>query len=505
MKKRIICLLLAIFMVLTLSSCIVGQKYDYDMTKYIQLPTISGTEIKIELDQIQATIDSSILDIIAGATNPDKITALEGDDVKMVITIKELYWVDGPNGQKADQDEVKDENGNIIKPKNILYTTDDATTTAVESILIKELGKGNFNSKIEEKFLKKKLGQEHTEMFVLPADLSSLKNVLSTEQYEKIAPFAGKDCYLTYKFVSRPVREGDIINVTYTGYYTDDAGNIKLDKDGKEETFSGGSGTSYVYVGAHLFIEDFEKGVIGFEVGEEGQFKATFPDDYHSEDLKGKTVIFKATVKSIHPATKYDLDFIKDNINDKYTSVEEYENELIDLAAFQQATNLLVTNSTVLKYPNKEFKLIERQLEQMDNQFALQYGIDFDTYIKSYLGFDSREAYIKYTMQMEMAYYAYAQANGLEPTEGNIATARAALIEEYKTQYMESASITEAEALELATSFVDDELEEYEIYQEALYTIVGDHIKTQYKLTKVDPTYTSVSKGGSLFDKETAE
>ena len=86
MKKRIICLLLAIFMVLTLSSCIVGQKYDYDMTKYIQLPTISGTEIKIELDQIQATIDSSILDIIAGATNPDKITALEGDDVKMVIS-----------------------------------------------------------------------------------------------------------------------------------------------------------------------------------------------------------------------------------------------------------------------------------------------------------------------------------------------------------------------------------------------------------------------------------
>ncbi len=503
MKKRIICLLLALLMVLSLSSCIIGEKYDYDMTKFIQLPTISGSEIEVKLDSIQATIDSDILDLVAGAQNPDKITAAEGDDVKMVITIKELYWVDDGNGKKMDQSQVKDENGVVIKPENVLFTTDDATTDkVVETLLIKDLGSGNFHPDIEKKFLKKKLGQSSTEIFTLPSDLTPLKNLLTNDQYEKISAYAGKDCYLTYKFISRPVREGDIIQVTYTGYYMDDAGNIKLDKDGKEEKFDGGSGTSFVYVGAHLFIEDFEKGVCGMNIDEEGQFKATFPEDYHSEDLKGKTVIFKATVKSIFPATKYDLNFIKTNISDKYTSVEEYEKELVETAAFQQALDKLVTGCTVLDYPRSEYKLIERQLEQLEYQFAIQYQMTFDDYLKNYLGFTSRDAYIKYTMQMEMAYYAYAQANGILPTDGDIADARANLIADYKAEYMASSSkITEAEALELATSFVDDELEDYEIYQEALYALVGDHLKTQYTIKKTPSTYTSVSKGGSLFEK----
>lgn len=503
MKKRIICLLLGVIMLLSLTSCIVGQKYDYNMSEYIQLPPLAGSEIEVKLDEIQATIDSSILDLISGSSTPDKITAQEGDNVNMVISMKELYWIEGENGEKIDQAEVKDAQGNVIKPTNIFFTTDDATTDKiVESILIKELGKGNFHADIEKKFIKKKLGQETTEMYKLPEDLSSLQSALTAEQYAKIAPFAGKDCYITYKFVSRPVREGDIINVTYKGYYTDDAGNIKLDKDGKEEEFAGGSGTSYVYVGAHLFIEDFEKGVIGFEVDKEGQFKAKFPDDYHADDLKGKTVIFKATVKSIHPAQKYDLDFVKTYVNDKYASVEEYEQELIDATAFQKALDKLISGCTVLDYPRSEYKLIERQLEQIDNQFALQYGMEFDTYIKNYLGFDSREAYIKYTMQMEMAYYAYAQANGIEPTDGDIANARAVLIADYAEQYKSSSTtLTTEEATKLATSFVDDELEDYEIYQEALYTVVGNHLKTQYKIKKVDGTYVSVSKGGSLFEK----
>ncbi|MBQ8145471.1 MAG: FKBP-type peptidyl-prolyl cis-trans isomerase [Clostridia bacterium] len=489
MKKKIICLALAIMMLLSLTSCIVDQKYDYDMSKYITIPTIKDKEIEVELDSIQATIDS---DIMSAAS--DKYTAQEGDNVKMFITIKELFW----NADKTI-DSSKDANGN----ENILFTTDvESTADIKETILIKNLGAGSFNSGIEEKFLKKKLGQEHTDTYTLPADLSSLKNVLTEEQYNKIAPYAGKDCYITYKFSSIQVREGDVVNVTYTGYYMDENGNIKLDANNKEQKFDGGSGTSKVYVGSRTFIKDFEIGLIGMWVGEEGQFKATFPDDYHAEDLKGKTVIFKATPKEIYVAPKYDLDFIKETYEGDYKSVEEFEKELIKSYASQQLLDFLVTESLVLEYPKAEYKLIKKSISDMELDFAAQYGMEFDTYLKTYLGFESRDAYIKYTMKMEMAYYAYAQKLGIAPTEADIATARAELIENYKAQYMSSSSkLTEAEALEYATSFVDESLSESDLYQEALYKLVGDHLETQYVLKEVATTYTSVSKGGSLFDK----
>lgn len=491
MKKRIICLALMLIMVLSLASCVIDQKYDYDLTKYVTIPNVAGKEIEVKLDYVQSTIDSDIISSSAVASN--KYTAKEGDNVTMSIVIKELFWsADG----KIDSS--KDANGN----ENILFSTDNSTTTdVVETIIIKNLGAGSFHPEIEAKFLKKKLGQEHTDTYKLPSDLSALQGMLTAEQYAKIAPYAGKDCYITYKFISRPVREGDIVNVSYTGYHTDDAGNIKIGTDGKEVTFSGGSGTSNVYIGSRTFIEDFEKGLIGFEVGKEGQFKATFPSDYGVDDLNGKTVIFKATVKDIFTPKEYNLEYIKSTYGDKYESIEAFETELKKSYASQQLLNFFLENTIALDYPKAEKKLIANQLKEMELNFATQYGIEFDAYIKTYLGFNSREDYIHYTMKAEMAYYAYAQQNGLEPTNADIATARAGLIETYKEQYLQSSSkITEAEALSLATSFVDEQLTESDIYQEAIYALVGDHLETQYVMKEIAPTYTSVTKGGSLFD-----
>ena len=489
--KKIICLALMLIMVLSLASCVIDQKYDYDMTKYVSLPNIAGKEIEVKLDYIQSTIDSDI--ISSSAVTSNKYTAQSGDNVTMVITIKEMFWLgDGTI------DSSKDANGN----ENVLFTTDNAATTdVVETIVIKNLGAGSFHTEIENKFLKKKLGQEHTDTYKLPADLTPLQNMLTAEQYAKIAPYAGKDCYITYKFVSRPVREGDIVSVTYTGYYTDDAGNIKIGDDGKEATFSGGSGTSNVYIGSRTFIEDFEKGLIGFEVGKEGQFKATFPSDYGVDDLNGKTVIFKATVKEIYTPIEYNLEYIKSTYGDQYESVEAFEAELKKVYAAQQLLSYFLENTIVLGYPKAEKRLIANQLKDMELDFATQYGIEFDTYLKTYLGFESREAYICYTMKSEMAYYAYAQQQGIVPTSADIANARASLIAYYQEEYLSSSSsITDAQALELATSFVDQQLTESDIYQEAIYALVGDHLETQFVMKEIAATYTSVTKGGSLFD-----
>jgi len=63
MKKRIVCLAVLLVMVLSLASCIVSKnKYDYNMEKYITLVDYNGYKVDLELDSIQAAIDSSIMD-----------------------------------------------------------------------------------------------------------------------------------------------------------------------------------------------------------------------------------------------------------------------------------------------------------------------------------------------------------------------------------------------------------------------------------------------------------
>ena len=65
--------------------------------------------------------------------------------------------------------------------------------------------------------------------------------------------------------------------------------------------------TSFV-VGAGQMIDDFDKNVSGMTAGEEGQFEATFPDDYRAEQLKGKTVTFSVKVKEVEESKLPELD-----------------------------------------------------------------------------------------------------------------------------------------------------------------------------------------------------
>lgn len=58
--------------------------------------------------------------------------------------------------------------------------------------------------------------------------------------------------------------------------------------------FDGGKGENHTLsLGTGQFIPGFEEKIVGHNVGEEFDIDITFPDDYHSEDLKGQSVIFK--------------------------------------------------------------------------------------------------------------------------------------------------------------------------------------------------------------------
>ena len=64
--------------------------------------------------------------------------------------------------------------------------------------------------------------------------------------------------------------------------------------------FDGGKGEDYsLVIGSHTFIPGFEEQLVGLKAGDKKDVNVTFPENYHSEDLKGKEVTFKVNVKEV--------------------------------------------------------------------------------------------------------------------------------------------------------------------------------------------------------------
>ncbi len=85
----------------------------------------------------------------------------------------------------------------------------------------------------------------------------------------------------------RPTQDGDIIEIDFTGRL-----------DGVE--FAGGSAENFsLELGSGRFIPDLERQLVGLELEKSYDLNATFPEDYHKEELAGKETVFTVTVKSI--------------------------------------------------------------------------------------------------------------------------------------------------------------------------------------------------------------
>ena len=83
---------------------------------------------------------------------------------------------------------------------------------------------------------------------------------------------------------------GQTVNIDFTGYI-----------DG--EVFDGGStdGAGYdLELGSGSFIDGFEDGIVGHNVGDSFTLDLQFPDDYWSSDYAGKDVTFEVTLNGIY-------------------------------------------------------------------------------------------------------------------------------------------------------------------------------------------------------------
>ena len=124
-----------------------------------------------------------------------------------------------------------------------------------------------------------------------------------------------------------------------------------IDYEGKKDgvAFEGGTASNHeLKIGSNSFIPGFEDGVIGMSVGEVKDIELTFPEEYHSEELKGAKVVFTVTLNEVKTEVKPELNeeffmdlgmddvkneeqlrsFIKENLELKKKS--EVENKFID-------------------------------------------------------------------------------------------------------------------------------------------------------------------------------
>ncbi len=100
----------------------------------------------------------------------------------------------------------------------------------------------------------------------------------------------------------RPVENGDITVIDFEGFV-----------DGV--AFEGGKAENHeLTIGSNTFIPGFEDQIIGMKIDEEKDINVKFPEDYFSEELKGKDATFKVKLHEIKKKELPELDdeFAKD-------------------------------------------------------------------------------------------------------------------------------------------------------------------------------------------------
>lgn len=185
------------------------------------------------------------------------------------------------------------------------------------------------------------------------------------------------------EITDRPAADGDTVTIDYEGF-----------KDGV--AFEGGKGEGYnLKLGSKSFIPGFEEQVCGHNAGESFAIEVKFPEEYHSEELKGADATFNVTIHTIKTEVLPELDdeFAKDvsefdTLAELKADVKAKQQERADKdnkAGFENETVRAVCDNCEIDIPES---MIENEVEQMADDQAnrmSQQGIGLDMYLQ-YVG-----------------------------------------------------------------------------------------------------------------------
>ncbi len=221
----------------------------------------------------------------------------------------------------------------------------------------------------------------------------------------------------------RPVQDGD---------------QIKLDFDGSVDgvPFEGGKATDYpLTIGSGSFIPGFEEQLIGAKIGEPLDVTVTFPEDYHSQDLAGKTAVFACKVNAIQvkELPEVDDEFAQDV--SEFDTLDEYKEDIrknITSRKEEEAKNARQNQAIEKAAANAQIDIpevmIKEEAQRMAEDFAARLqsqGMKIEQYMQMF-GMDANglldqmkkdaEPRLRSTLMLE----AVAKAENMEVSDERI-------------------------------------------------------------------------------------
>ena len=178
------------------------------------------------------------------------------------------------------------------------------------------------------------------------------------------------------------VREGDVAVIDFEGF-----------KDGV--AFKGGKGENYsLEIGSHTFIPGCEEALIGLKKGDKKDVNVVFPENYHSEELKGQPVVFKVEVKEVKERVfpEFDKDFFADlNVGgvESLDDLKKYIKENKEAEKSKQLEDEYLFKCLDKVVEGSKFDIPEEMTEDETNRLVrefsekLQYqGLKLEDYLK---------------------------------------------------------------------------------------------------------------------------
>ena len=178
----------------------------------------------------------------------------------------------------------------------------------------------------------------------------------------------------------RAVESGDIAVIDFEGFVDDVA-------------FEGGKGENYeLEIGSNTFIPGFEDQIIGAKIDDLIDVNVTFPEEYHSEELKGKPAVFKVKVNEIKVRELPELDDDFASEVSEFDTLAEYKADVrakLEEKAKEKAESEIKNKVIEKAIENAEFdlpdKMVDGQIDNMINDMAqrLSYqGMSLDMYMQ---------------------------------------------------------------------------------------------------------------------------
>lgn len=265
----------------------------------------------------------------------------------------------------------------------------------------------------------------------------------------------------------RAVQKGDILTIDYSGFVG-------------EEQFEGGTAENQTLeIGSNSFIPGFEDQLIGKNKDEETEIKVTFPEEYHSEELKGKDATFKVLIHEIKtkelPAI--DDEFAKDV--SEFDTLEELKADTKKTLEQKAKDNVKITNdnniiSKIVKESNVKIPeiLIEREIDYLAKNYEQQFrnrgftGKEMDDLIKSFVEQYKQGArsQAEFNVKADLVLTAIIEKEGISATEEEINEEINKLVEAYKVEEDRKEAFKQS-ILESSASYIEEPIRKRKVIE----------------------------------------